>query len=38
MGGGGPYLKAENPGYPAQIPGEDLVIQGVVVTVVRKAE
>jgi SOS-response transcriptional repressor LexA len=36
--GGRPFLKAENPRYPAMIPGEELVIQGVVVTVVRKAE
>jgi repressor LexA len=32
---GKPYLKAENPRYPKLIPSQELVIQGVVVTVIR---
>lgn len=32
---GKPYLKAENPDYPALIPAAELVIQGVVVGLVR---
>ncbi len=31
-----PYLKAENPKYPALIPAAELVIQGVVVSIIRK--
>ena len=31
-----PYLKAENPNYPALIPADELVIQGVVVSVIRR--
>jgi repressor LexA len=34
---GAPYLKAENPNYPDVIPARELVIQGVVVAVFRKA-
>ena len=32
---GRPYLRAENPGYPALIPAQELVIQGVMITMVR---
>lgn len=31
-----PYLKAENPRYPELIPATELVIQGVVVSVIRR--
>jgi repressor LexA len=31
-----PYLKAENPNYPELIPADELVIQGVVVSVIRR--
>ncbi len=34
---GVPYLKAENPRYPDVIPAGELVIQGVLVAVFRKA-
>jgi len=34
---GAPYLKAENPKYADVIPARELVIQGVVVAVFRKA-
>ena len=34
---GAPYLKAENPQYQDVIPARELVIQGVVVAVFRKA-
>ena len=34
---GAPYLKAENPKYQDVIPARELVIQGVVVAVFRKA-
>lgn len=33
---GKPYLKAENPKYPKQIPAGELVIQGVMVALIRK--
>lgn len=33
-----PFLKAENPQYPKLIPAEELVVQGVMVALVRKAE
>ena len=33
---GKPYLRAENPKYPNLVPAGELVIQGVVVTVIRK--
>ena len=33
---GKPYLRAENPKYPNLIPAAELVVQGVVVTVIRK--
>jgi repressor LexA len=33
---GRPYLKAENPSYPDLIPARELVIQGVMVSLVRK--
>ena len=33
---GRPYLKAENPNYPDLIPARELVIQGVMVSLVRK--
>jgi repressor LexA len=33
---GQPYLRAENPRYPKLIPASELVIQGVVITVIRK--
>jgi len=32
------YLKAENPRYPKLIPAEELVVQGVMVALVRKAK
>lgn len=35
---GKPYLKAENPKYPDLIPSEELVIQGVLRTVIRHAK
>jgi repressor LexA len=35
---GRPYLKAENPRYPNLIPARELIIQGVVVSLVRKQE
>ncbi len=31
-----PYLRAENPKYPSLMPAGELVVQGVVVTVIRK--
>jgi repressor LexA len=34
---GTPYLKAENPKYPALIPAQELVIQGVFKALIRKA-
>jgi len=34
---GRPFLKAENPKYPAFIPSEELVIQGVFRALIRKA-
>jgi repressor LexA len=37
MKGGKPFLKAENPKYPNLIPSEELVIQGVFRTLIRKA-
>lgn len=36
--GGKPYLKAENPKFPDLIPSEELVIQGVLRTVIRHAK
>jgi len=33
---GKPYLRAENPKYPNLLPAGELVVQGVVVTVIRK--
>ena len=36
MENGKPYLRAENPNYPALIPGQELVIQGVMIALVRK--
>ena len=35
---GKPYLRAENPRYPNLIPQEELQIQGVMVTLVRKCK
>lgn len=35
--GGKPYLRAENPRYPELVPAQELVIQGVLRAVVRKA-
>lgn len=35
---GKPYLRAENPKYPDLIPAGELVIQGVMVALIRKAE
>ena len=32
-----PFLKAENPRYPELVPAQELVIQGVLRAVVRKA-
>ncbi|MBN2505807.1 MAG: repressor LexA [Verrucomicrobia bacterium] len=32
------FLKAENPRYPQLIPAEELVVQGVMVALIRKAE
>jgi repressor LexA len=34
---GTPYLKAENPKYPALVPAQELVIQGVFKALIRKA-
>lgn len=34
--GGKPYLRAENPKYPDLIPSEELVIQGVLRTIIRQ--
>jgi repressor LexA len=34
---GKPYLKAENPDYPDLIPARELIIQGVMVALLRKA-
>jgi repressor LexA len=34
---GRPFLKAENPRYPDLVPAQELVIQGVLRAVVRKA-
>jgi repressor LexA len=36
--GGKTYLKAENPKYPAIVPVEELMIQGVVKAVIRRAK
>lgn len=36
--GGKPYLKAENPKYPNLIPAQELVIQGVIKALIRKAK
>ena len=36
--GGKPYLKAENPKYPDLIPAQELVIQGVLKLVIRRAK
>lgn len=33
---GKPYLRAENPKYPEQVPANELLIQGVMVALVRK--
>jgi len=35
---GKPYLKAENPKYPDLIPAQELMIQGVVKTLIRRAK
>jgi len=35
---GKPYLKAENPKYPDLIPSEELVIQGVLKALIRRAQ
>ena len=35
--GGRPYLKAENPQYPDLLPAEELMIQGVLKALIRKA-
>ncbi len=35
---GKPYLRAENPNYPALIPAQELVIQGVMIALVRKTK
>jgi repressor LexA len=35
--GGKPYLKAENPKYPDLLPAEELMIQGVLKALIRKA-
>ncbi len=37
LDGGQPYLKAENPAYPDLVPAMELVVQGVVVALTRKA-
>jgi repressor LexA len=36
--GGKPYLKAENPKYPDLIPAQELMIQGVLKALIRKAK
>jgi len=36
MRGGKTYLRAENPKYPNLVPADELVIQGVAITLVRK--
>jgi repressor LexA len=38
MKDGKPYLKAENPKYPKLIPAQELVIQGVVKALIRRAK
>ena len=38
MRNGKPFLKAENPKYPDQIPSEELVIQGVFRALIRRAK
>jgi repressor LexA len=35
---GRPYLRAENPRYPALIPAEELVVQGVMIGLVRRCQ
>jgi repressor LexA len=35
--GGRPYLKAENPKYPDLIPAQELMIQGVLKALIRRA-
>ena len=35
--GGKPYLRAENPKYPDLIPAQELMIQGVLKALIRKA-
>ncbi len=35
---GKPFLRAENPRYPKLVPAEELVIQGVMVALIRKAK
>ncbi len=35
--GGKPYLRAENPKYPNLIPAQELMIQGVLKALIRKA-
>ena len=37
MDGGSPYLQAENEAYPDLIPARELIIQGVMVALLRKA-
>jgi repressor LexA len=36
--GGKPYLRAENPKYPDLIPAQELMIQGVVKALIRRAK
>jgi repressor LexA len=36
--GGKPYLKAENPKYPDLIPAQELMIQGVLKALIRRAK
>ena len=36
--GGKPYLKAENPNYPDLIPAQELMIQGVLKALIRRAK
>jgi repressor LexA len=35
--GGKPYLKAENPKYPDLLPAQELMIQGVLKALIRRA-
>jgi repressor LexA len=36
--GGKPYLKAENPKYPNLVPAQELMIQGMLKALIRRAK